>query len=103
GEVAAGDEHAARRRTLLAQHQPQERGLARARAADEEHELAPLDLQAHLVERRSVPAGVDLGDVVEPDHVATSAGIDDGGGTRTGLPTRQAGNMTRPLRHAGTS
>jgi hypothetical protein len=52
---------------LLAQQQPDERGLARARRSDQEDELALVDLDRYVAQRdgRSL---VGLGDVVEADH-----------------------------------
>ena len=52
---------------LLAEQEAQEGRLPRARRADEEDELALLDLGGHVAERDDV-ALVDLGDVLEADH-----------------------------------
>jgi hypothetical protein len=70
GQVAAGDEDAARRRALLPQHQAQEGRLAGTGGSDEEDELPALDLEVHAVERRSGTPRVDLGDVLEADQRA---------------------------------
>ena len=51
GDVLAGDEDRAPGGALLLEHQPQERRLARAGRADEEDELALLDLEADVVQR----------------------------------------------------
>src|SRR3954447_782432 len=68
-EVFAGDVHAATGRAGLAQHQPQRGRLPRAGLADEEDELALLDVDADLVERRLSRARVGLADLLEPNHV----------------------------------
>ena len=60
-------------RLLLAQHQPQEGRLARAGLADEEDELALLDLERDVLQGRAALGRVQLGDVVEPDHEGTIA------------------------------
>ena len=67
-DLLAGDVDASRRRAVLAQHEAQERRLARAGGADEEDELALLDVDRDLVERRVGVAGVGLGDLVEANH-----------------------------------
>ncbi len=67
-DLLAGDVDAAAGRARLAQHQPQERRLAGAGGADEEDELALLDVDVDVVERRPLLAGVHRGDVLESDH-----------------------------------
>jgi len=49
-DLLAGDVHPARGRSRLAQHQPQGRGLAGPRSADQEDELALLDVDGDVVE-----------------------------------------------------
>ena len=53
---------------VLAQQEPQERGLARSGGADQEDELAPLDVRRDPVERGARGGLVHLGDAVEADH-----------------------------------
>ena len=74
-ELLAGDVDLARGGPRLAQHQPQEGRLAGAGGADEEDELALLDLDGDVVEGGAVLAGVRLGDVLESDHGGFSAGL----------------------------
>ena len=78
GEVLAGDEDLPAGGPVLAQHQPQERRLARAGRADEEDELAPLDLQGDVPQGGAARPWVDLGDVLEADHAATGLRLGDG-------------------------
>jgi hypothetical protein len=67
-QVAPGDVHRSVGRLLLAKHQLQERRLARPRGADQEHELAPLDLETDVAQRRARRFVVHLGDALESDH-----------------------------------
>ena len=67
-DLLAGDVHATRGGAVLTQHQPQEGRLAGAGGADEEDELALLDVDRHLVEGRVGVAGVGLGDLLEANH-----------------------------------
>ena len=67
-DLLAGDVDPAAGRSRLAQHQPQERRLARAGGADEEDELALLDVDGHVVEGRSALTGVGLVDLLEANH-----------------------------------
>ncbi len=61
-----------------------DRGLPGARRPDEEDELALLDVRSGLVERRDV-ALVDLGDVLESDHLTYAS-------SRSGTCKRGAAN-----------
>ena len=66
-DVAARLEDAARLGELLSQQEAQERRLARARRADDEDELALVDLEGHVAERDGArPVG--LGDVLQLNH-----------------------------------
>jgi hypothetical protein len=85
GELLAEGVDLPRRRALLAQDEVEEGRLAGARGADEEDELAALDLEADLVQRGACAPGVDLGDVLESDHRCVAASLDSGGRTTTGL------------------
>ena len=67
-DLLAGDVDAARRGPGLAQDQAQGRGLAGAGAADQEDELALLDVDRHVVEGGASGAGVGLGDLLEANH-----------------------------------
>src|SRR3954454_9270563 len=67
-DVLAGDVDDAARSALLPQDEPQERRLAGPGRTDEEDELALDDVEAHVVDRGPRGPGVDLGDVLEPDH-----------------------------------
>ena len=73
------------RRLLLADQQPDQGGLARAGRADDEDELALLDVDVDVVERDDRVL-VDLGDVIEFDH--------DERGLLSG--ERRLGNLPRP-------
>ncbi|EFL02188.1 conserved hypothetical protein [Streptomyces sp. SPB78] len=59
-------------RALLAQDQPQEGRLPRARGPHEEDELAALDFEGDIPECGAALFGVGLGDVVESDHENTT-------------------------------
>src|SRR3954454_17373790 len=87
-DVLAGPVDNAPRRPLLAQDQPQERRLARPGRTDEEDELALDDLEAHVVDGGPRGPGVDLGDVLEPDH--TRYVLDNSAGRPAGRPGRWA-------------
>jgi hypothetical protein len=66
-ELAAADHHLAARRLELLQQQPDQRRLPRAGGADDEHELALVDVERDVVQRDHVRV-VDLGHRVEHDH-----------------------------------
>ena len=68
GQVLAGHVHLARARDLLLEQQAQERRLAGAARADEEDELALLDVDVDPVERGPRARGVALGHLLQPDH-----------------------------------
>ena len=68
GQVPAQDVNTPGGGALLTQGQAQEGRFARARGPDEEDELAALDLDGDVVERRACASLVDLGHVVESDH-----------------------------------
>src|SRR5215471_987699 len=68
GQVLAGDVDPALAGPLLSQDQPQEGGLARARRADQEDELALLDVETDVLQSRPALVGVRLSDVIEVDH-----------------------------------
>src|SRR5690606_21184628 len=70
-EVLAGDPDPPGGGALLLERQPQERRLAGAGRAHEEHELTLLDLHGEVVESGMSLCGVLLADVVESDHVAS--------------------------------
>ncbi len=59
-QVVAGHADLARGRFLLAQQQAQQRGLARAGRTHEEHEIAAVNMQVYVFERRPCGIGVDL-------------------------------------------
>ena len=105
-EVLAGDVHAATRRAGLAEHQPQGGRLAGAGLAHEEDELALLDVDAHLVERRLARSGVGLADLLEPNHVDREYGTV---ASRTSAESRRAecqvdrGRLDRQVRSASTT
>ena len=67
-DLLAGDVDPAVGGPQLAQHQAQRGRLARARGADEEHELALVDVDRHLVEGRLAGAGVGHRGLLEADH-----------------------------------
>ena len=71
-QVMARDQDGTAGGRFLSEHQPQHGGLAGAGGADDEDELSALDLDAHVIEGRPRRFGVDLGDIVEPDHSAES-------------------------------
>ncbi len=79
-DLLAGDVHPARGGAVLAQHQAQERGLARSGGADEEDELALLDVDRHLVECGASLAGIGLDDLLEADHRIESSRGDNPAG-----------------------
>jgi len=54
--------------SLLLEHQPQERRLTRPGRADEEDELALLNIDVDVFQRRPVLTRVQLGDVIEVDN-----------------------------------
>ena len=78
----------------LAQHQPQEGGLARAGGADEEDELALLDVDCHVVEGGSALTGVGLDDLLEANHRIESSRI------ATGVPETAPSGVALQCRHA---
>ena len=71
GQPLAEHVDLARRGLLLAQHQPQQAGLAAAGRAHQEDELAGADLERHVVQRRARSAAITLGHGVEADHVGS--------------------------------
>ena len=73
-DVLAGDEDAALGRVLLLVEEADERRLARARRADQEDELALLDVDVGVAEGVDL-ALVGLGDVLELDHGESRAAI----------------------------
>ncbi len=72
-DVLAVDDDAARRRPLDRDHQLEQRGLAGARMAGDERQLARVDVEAYVVQRL-VAAWIALGDVAEE---ITGSGIED--------------------------
>src|SRR3954469_25788229 len=85
-DVLAGDVNDAARSALLPQDEPQERRLTGPGRTDEEDELALDDVEAHVVDRGPRGPGVDLGDVLEPDH--TRYVLESSTGRPTGRPGR---------------
>ena len=85
GDVGAVDRDPALGDLLEPGDHAQERRLAAAGGADEDDELAVLDLEAHVVDGGD-PAGIDLGQVFELD---LSHGRDK---DRTGSPEKQDHN-----------
>ena len=75
GDVLAGDPDPALLGHLLLVHQPEHRGLARPRGADEEDELALLDVDLGVTKGDDL-ALVDLRDVLELDHGGSSLAAD---------------------------
>src|SRR5205807_1771398 len=67
GDVLAGHPDAPAVGLLFLEQQPDERRLPRAGGADQEDELALLDVGAHVSQCDDV-ALIGLGDVLEPDH-----------------------------------
>ncbi len=67
GSMLAGDPDVTVGGAFLTHHEPNERGLARARRADEEDELTLGDIEAHVFGGHDA-AVVDLRDVLETDH-----------------------------------
>jgi hypothetical protein len=67
-QVLARDVDRPRRRGLLLEQEPQEGALARAAAADEEDELAAVDVDVDVVQGWTHRGGVGLADVLEADH-----------------------------------
>jgi len=53
---------------VLLEQQPQEGRLAGAGGADQEDELALVDLRRHVIEGRPGAGRVELGDVLQFDH-----------------------------------
>jgi hypothetical protein len=83
-QVVAGDQDGAAGGGLLAQRQPQQGGLARAGGADDEDELAAVDVDAHVIEGCPRGFGVDLGDLLEADHPVSLGRRGDGSGQAWG-------------------
>jgi hypothetical protein len=83
------DEHLAPRRPQLAQDQTQEGGLARARSAHQEHELALFDLDVDVGQGRSASGVIALGHAFETNHSKASAGVDNVLGTQRGAGNGQ--------------
>ena len=101
-DLLAGDVDAARGGAVLPQHEPQEGRLAGPGGADEEDELALLDVDRDLVERRVGVAGVGLGDLLEANHASR---LREG---RTDVQSHDAGRRLirvrrRPSRRPGAS
>ena len=71
-QVAAADDDLAARRLELLQQQAHERRLARAGRADDEHELALVDVERDVAERDDIGL-VDLRHALEHDHRAAAA------------------------------
>jgi hypothetical protein len=71
-QLAPGDVDGAGRQGNLADEHAHERRLARSGVADQEHELAALDDEAHPIEADVAPL-VDLGGPVELDHLRAHA------------------------------
>src|SRR3546814_8406737 len=67
-DLLAGDVDTTRRGAIFAQGEAQEGRLAGAGLADEEDELALLDVDGHLVEGCAGLARVGLGDLFEANH-----------------------------------
>jgi len=88
-QVLAGDVDVALGGLLLLEQEADERALARARLPDDEDELALLDLDGDVFERRG-PVAVHLRDVLKTDHVEVLGLI------RGAEPAR---SLTDPLRN----
>ena len=71
------------RGALFAQDQPQKRRLARARGADQEDELALLDIDIDVLERCTALAVVGLGYIFKTNHGVASPEIDSSDALRT--------------------
>ena len=93
-QIAAEHDDAAVARRLLAQDESQARGLARARGADEEHELAAEHLEVHVAQGGPRCAAKALRDVLEPDHGHPSL---SGQAPCTPNDTRASASARRPF------
>ena len=76
-DLLAGDVDPARGGAVLPQHQAQEGRLAGARGADQEDELALLDVDRDVVEGGVGVAGVGLGDLLEANHGVEATSVVD--------------------------
>ena len=98
GDVAAADRDRARRRLLEPGDQPQQRRLAAAGRADEDHELAVLDVQADVVDRAHAAAEL-LRDAVDDDlgHRRASSGLGPAAPSTRSLPATHDAAQLEPV------
>ena len=106
-EVLARDENAARGGLDVARHSAQKRCFARTGVTDQEHKLARIHLEVHVVERRLVGLRrIDLGHMLQEDNglharltrlLATRLGLggEDRGEIGAGKGCVQIGNLFR--------
>ncbi len=87
-DVGALEPHGPARRLDEAVDHLQRRGLAAARRPDESDELAPRDREVETSDRRTGGAGIDLGQIFEPDGDAGRRRV-DGAPTDPPRPTRR--------------
>src|SRR4051812_45286105 len=93
-DVALADVHAARGGLLDAGDEAQQGRLATARRADEDHELALVDLERHVVDRaRAVAEGLGQFGQSDAAHLAphlVSVILESPNGASTSMPRRSA-------------